>query len=197
MPPFGRALALPVLLALAACGTTQLPMPYSPASPPRAAAGARPVVSVGPVVDARADGREDPNWIGTIRGGYGNPMKRLEAPVPVREVVAQAFRDGLAARGLLAPSGGAYEMRVTVAQFDATQYMRREATAEFRVSLVNRRTGAEVWRDVGRSNPVEGGMTLATGAFGNVEALRGTALRAMSEAIDGVLDKPGLAAALR
>jgi len=66
---------------------------------------ARPVVAVMQVTDRREDGREDPNWIGTIRGGFGNPNKRLEAPVP--EVVRQAFVDALRARGLLAPAAEA------------------------------------------------------------------------------------------
>jgi len=48
-------------------------------------------------------GREDPTWIGTIRGGYGNPLTRLASDAPVDRVVAQAFADGLAARGLRAP----------------------------------------------------------------------------------------------
>ncbi|MBB5695192.1 YajG family lipoprotein [Muricoccus pecuniae] len=189
------AFLLPMLLA--ACGSSQLAMPYSPANPPRPVANARPVVAVGAVVDDRRGGREDANWIGTIRGGYGNPIKRLEAPTPVRDVVAQAFRDALGARGLLAASGGGYELRVTIAEFDATQYMRREATAEFRASLVQQPSGRVVWTSQGRSHVVEGGLTLATGIFGDVEELRRTALRAMSEAIDGMLDRPDFAAAIR
>jgi len=94
--------ALALLLPLAACGTAAVPMSYSPAVPPRPVLTARPVVSVGPVMDERGDGQANTSQFGTIRGGYGNPVRRLAAPMPVAEVVRQAFRDALAARGLLA-----------------------------------------------------------------------------------------------
>ena len=109
-------------------------MPYAPTVQIQSAASAAPVVSVSrQVANERRAGREDPNWIGTIRGGYGNPLKRLASDVPVDQVVAQAFAAGLAARGLHAPGEGAspYVLAVTIHQFDANQYVRREATADF------------------------------------------------------------------
>jgi hypothetical protein len=83
-------------------------MPYAPTVPVQAAAvPAQPVLAVSDrVANERRAGGDDPTWIGTIRGGYGNPIKHLNADAPVDRVVAQAFADGLAARGLLAPGGG-------------------------------------------------------------------------------------------
>jgi hypothetical protein len=191
-----RLFALSLLcLGLAACGTTQLPMTYTPTVQPVAVS--RPVVALGSVTDQRQDGRENPYWIGTIRDGFGIPMKRLEAPAPATEVVRQAFADALAARGMLAPAAPRYLLNVTILQFDANQYSRREATAEFMVTLTTS-SNAPVLTDRERAYQVGGSMiTLSSGIFGSVEDLRGIALSTMSQAIDRILDKPGFAAALR
>jgi uncharacterized lipoprotein YajG len=197
-----RVALLPVLLVLAACqSSTQTSMPYRPTVQVATAAGTpRPVVSVSDrVANERRAGREDPMWIGTIRGGYGNPLKRLHADAPVDRVVAQAFADGLAARGLGTPGEASpYILSVTIHQFDANQYVRREATADFSAALTERATGREVWRDRHRSYNVDGSiLSLSTGVFASAEDLRRVALLTMSEAVDALLDKPGFRAALR
>lgn len=188
---------LALLLPLAACGTTALPMTYSPSVPPRVAQAARPVVSVGPVTDERSDGQAGTAQFGTIRGGYGNPVRRLAAPVPVAEVVAQAFRDALAARGLLAQGGSPYELRVRIRQYNASKLLRTEANVELLGSLVNRATGAVAWTGTGRSELVEGGSVFAAGVLANPEELRGTMTRSMAAAIDEMLNRPDFAQALR
>jgi len=66
------------------------------ATPNKAAASARPV-NVGTFVDARG---EPANWLGAIRGGFGNPLKNLESDRPVADIVGAAFADGLRARGV-------------------------------------------------------------------------------------------------
>lgn len=189
-----------LLASLAACGTTQATMPYAPTTPVQAAAAGRPAVAVSDrVANLRQAGREDPTWIGTIRGGYGNPVKRLGSDAPVDQVVARAFADGLAVRGLHAAAGASpYVLAVTIHQFDANQYVRREATADFSAVLTERATGREVWRDRHRAYNVDGSIvSLSTGVFGSTEDLRRVALRTMSEAVDALLDKPGFRAALR
>src|SRR5918997_5169305 len=101
-----RLLPLFSLAFLAACGTTQTTIPYQPTVSVQAVAAARPAVAVSErVANERRAGRDDPTWIGTIRGGYGNPLKHLNADAPVEQVVARAFADGLRARGLLAAQG--------------------------------------------------------------------------------------------
>jgi len=52
---------------------------------------------VGTFVDARG---EPANWLGAIRGGFGNPLKNLESDRPVADIVGAAFADGLRARGV-------------------------------------------------------------------------------------------------
>lgn len=192
-----RFLLLSMLgLGLTACGTTQMSMPYSPTAQPVSVG--RPVVALGTVTDRREDGREDPNWIGTVRGGFGNPLKRLEAPVPVSEVVRQAFSDALAARGMLATGAPRYLLSVDIIQFKSDQVGRREATVEFQVTLTPAAGGAAVLQDRELANQITGSvLTLSAGVFGSLDELRAIALSTMSQAIDRILDKPGFAAALR
>lgn len=194
-------LVLPALLAVAACGSTQAPMAYAPTVAIQPAAAARPLVQVAsPVVNERSTGREDPTWIGTIRGGYGNPVKALHADEPVDRVVGKAFAAGLAARGLGAAARGTarYVLAVTIHQFDANQYVRREATADFTVVVAQRATGREVWRGREKVSIVDGSiLSLSTGVFGSVEDLRQVALKAMNEAVDKLLDKPALRDSIR
>jgi uncharacterized lipoprotein YajG len=191
-----RLLALSmVCLGLTACGTTQMPLTYAPTAQPTQVF--RPAVSIGTVTDTRDNGRENPYWVGTIRDGMGIPMKRLEAPQPLTEVVRQAFSDALAARGMLARVAPAYVLSVTILQFDANQYSRREATVELQVSLATA-AGMPVLTDRVRAYQVGGSViTLARGIFGSVEDLNAVARSTMSEAIDRILNKPEFASALR
>ncbi|MBP0444755.1 hypothetical protein J8J14_08155 [Roseomonas sp. SSH11] len=173
-------------------------MTYSPSVAPRPVATARPVVTVGTVTDERQDGQANTAQFGTIRGGYGNPLRRLAAPQPVAEVVAQGFRDALAARGLLAGGGsGAYELRVRVIRYNANKLIRTEANTQFQAVLVNRATGIAAWTGEGRSDLIEAGNIVAAGIIADPEELRSTMLRSMAAAIDQILDRPDFLAALR
>jgi hypothetical protein len=189
-----------VLALLAACDTTEPPVRYSPTVPVQAAAASRPVVAVsGQVVNERRDDREDPTWIGTIRRGYGSPMKVLKADQPVDRVVVRAFEDGLAARGLLAPGGASpYLLAVTIHQLDANQYARREATADFGAVLTERASGRAVWRGRRKAYKVDGSLvTLNAFAFASVDDFRRTAVSAISEGGDALRDDPGFRTTLR
>jgi hypothetical protein len=195
-----RLLLPPFITALAACGTTEATLPYAPTAAVQAATAARPAVAVSDrVANERQAGREDPRWIGTIRSGIGTPLKVLRADQPVDQVVARAFADGLAARGLHAPSGAApHVLSITIHEFDANQYARREATADFSIVLAERATGRVLWRDRHRAYRVDGSVvTVNAFAFASMDDFRRTAAGAMSEAVDALLDKPGFRAALR
>ena len=191
-----KLLLLPILL-LTACGTTQAPVAYSPTVAVQRAEAPRPV-AVGQVSNQRSTGREDATWIGTIRGGYGNPVRALNADRPIDQVVGQAFAEGLAARGLQGSAQPRHALNITIHEFNANQYVRREATADFTAVLVDRTTGREVWRDRHRAYQVDGSvLSLQTGVFASVDDLRAVATRTMSEAVDVLLDKPAFRAALR
>jgi uncharacterized lipoprotein YajG len=186
-------------LVLAACGSTQVTLPYAPTSAAPVAPAGRPLVSLDRVDNQRSTGREDPTWVGTIRGGYGNPIKALNTTEPLDRVIGQAFRDGLAQRGLAAGAGqGRYALAVVIHQFDANQYVRREATADFSVVVTERTTGREVYRDRERAYNVDGSvLALDTGVFASTDNLQRVAVQTMNQAIDRLLDKPGFRSAIR
>lgn len=187
------------LLTLAACGTTQMPLNYTPQTTVTRAPEAQPIIDVGPVTVSRRSGREDPYWIGTIRGGYGNPIRSLSSDVPVDQVVARAVRDGLRARGLLTAEGSAPQRRlvVDVTQFDANQYARREATVALRLTLQDAISGQQLWGDTVRVYRVDGSIFGPGGVFASIEDFHALTTQVLSEAVDQGLDNPGFRAALR
>jgi len=86
-----------IVVSLAGCSTTSVGLKYSPpATLTRASSSAQPVI-VGNFLDQRD---VPANWLGAIRGGFGNPLKYLESDRPVAEIVKIAFIDGLQARGI-------------------------------------------------------------------------------------------------
>lgn len=113
---------------------------------------------------------------------------RLARGIPIERLASDAPVDG----------ASPYSLAVTIHQFDANQYVRREATADFSAALTERATGREVWRDRQRAYNVDGGfLSLNVGIAASPEDLRRVALQTMSEAVDALLDKPGFRAALR
>jgi hypothetical protein len=189
-----RAALLLSCLLLAACGTTQVAIPYTPST--TVVPQNRPVIAGVSVIDQR---NEQPNWLGTIRGGYGNPLKRIETNGPVKDVVAKAFTDAIAARGLLATAGsGRYDTSVTMHVLDANQYARREANADLQVALIERGSGQQVYTDRIKVNRINGSiLALDTGLFASPDDLRQLMAETLDQAIDQTLDKPGFVAALR
>lgn len=186
------------ILLLSGCGSREFAMPYSPTQPlagPQSPGGGS--VAVAQVTNQRATGREDPNWIGTIRGGYGNPLHTLNANQPIDRVVRQGFTEALSQRGLLSSGEPNVEMLVTIRQFDANRYVRMEATADFRIALRDRSSGQVLWEDEARVYNLEGSiLALDTGIFASPDALHALMLRTMNQAIDQLVDKPGFRSAL-
>jgi hypothetical protein len=182
-------LVICIALAVGGCATSRVSLDYQPPAP---AAGARPlaaVVAFAPFVDDR---KHASNWLGAIRGGYGNPLKILETPVPVSEVVREAFVNGARARGLLAePATAAYTAKVVVNQFDCNQYARREAHIRLTITLTENATGRTVAIEPVRRDAVAGSLiALDTGIFGSIDDLRAVAMKVLQEAVDTALDGP-------
>jgi uncharacterized lipoprotein YajG len=178
--------ALPLLLLLAACGTTATQLHYAP-TVAVAPGGGRAVV--GPVTDQR--GETDPNWLGAVRGGFGNPLKVLRGDQPAAAMVRQAFSDGLQARGMLASSAaGTRELRIVVRQLDVDRMARLEARVDLQVDVVDAR-GQSFYSDAVKLDRVQGSIiALDTGIFASTDALRDLLARTLSEAVDQLLDKP-------
>lgn len=185
-----------MMVMLSGCVTRQVALSYSPPAPAAIPTGDhRPVVGIKTVVDDRSN---DPHWLGAVRGGYGNPLKILETEEPVKDVVAKAFSDALAARGMLAPAGNeAIEVTITIHRFDCSQYLRREAHADFEIALTNSRTGNSVYADRVTADTVNGSIfAMNVGIFGSTDLLRMAAVQTMDDAINTALDKPGFLAAV-
>ena len=168
-----KLLATFTILALAGCGTTRLPIAYTPNSA-QFGRGA-PVVAEIAATDARGETAADANWVGTIRGGFGNPLKRLEADRPVSEVVADAARSALRVRGLLGDAAAPYRVQVKVDQLEADQVARREAKVRLHFSWLGRADGRPLFENEGQADVVTGSIvTFEAGVFGSVEELQAT-----------------------
>lgn len=184
-----------LLLALVGCGENgPVRLPYTPTVAVAPAWGAN--VSVGAVTDAR--GETDPTWLGAVRGGYGNPLRVLHGERQAADLVRQAFRDGLAARGMLAPDGrGTRDLSITVAQLDVDRYARIEARLDLRLAVLDA-AGRTIYADEVKLNPVQGSiLALDTGVFADPAGLRDLLARTLSQAVDQLLDKPGFRQAVQ
>lgn len=196
-----RALALIAALSgLGACGprleTARMPLIYAAQTAVTPAPQARAVVTVGDVRVSRDAGSEDAAWVGTIRGTFGQPIKKLYADAPVDQVVARALREGLRARSLLAPDGAVQRrLVVDVARFDAGQYARSEGAVTLRLTLLDGMSGQQLWADSVQAYRVEGSAFRVT-VGGPIEDLHALLARVLGEAVDQALDNPGFRAAL-
>lgn len=184
-----------VSFPLAACGTTAVTLKYDPANVQQAATSAQQSIAIASVMDKR---KHDPNWLGAIRGGFGNPLKTLETSMPVKDLVAAAYADGLKARGLLASDTPRYDMRVIVNQYDSNQYVRREAHIRFAITVVDKASGKELFANNIAVDKVDGSLvTLNAGIFAEVEDLRLIANQALQEAVDKTLNDANFTASLK
>lgn len=160
---------------------------YEPPTSFAAAEGAASV-QMGKVVDSRGT---PSNWLGAIRGGYGNPLKKLYTEGPTAEVVALAFEDALSSRQLLAPNAMAdYRLDVLLLKFDTSYYFNKEAHVNFELSLLHKPSGDTVFeRSFVTANETGGA---GAGIFGDVEALANFANQTLNETIDKALSDPDL-----
>jgi len=192
-----RRIALAALLLVAlvgACSRHEVAMSYNSAAVAAKPAMASPSVETVTVTDLRGT---PANRLGAIRGGYGNPLKTLETAQPVKDVLHQAFADGLSARGMLAPNGnGRYGLEITIEKLDCSQYVRREAHTKLQVALLEKGTGRQVYTKRVEDNRTDSGSLVATGIFGSVDGLRKIANDSMQAAVDQALDNPAFLAVI-
>lgn len=174
-------------LALIGCSTTQVQMQHEPYGGEKTD---NPIIAIGQFSDYR---KHDPNWLGAIRGGYGNPLKTLETPKPVKDVVRDAFQDGLRQRGLLASADDAkYILNVDIQQYDCNQYVRKESHIKLDIKVVDIKSNQQVFSDRIAVDNVEGSiLSMKTGVFGSVEELKNLAEKTLAQAVDNALDSPG------
>ena len=115
----------------------------------------------------------------------------------MKDEVAAAFTAALAARGLLASGGAApYRLDVTVNGLSVNQWMSSDGQAAFTVALVDGRTSRTLYQDKSAAKVTAvSALTFSTDRLAN--DLRDLGLRAMSQAIDEALDRPGFIATVQ
>lgn len=180
---------------LTACGTTRVGMQYAPTSQTARVAPSSPPVVVGSFLDQRG---EDSNWLGVIRGGFGNHLKTMESDKPVAELVRGAFFDALKNKGVDVSSKDApFQISGRVNKLYADQVVRREATVDIDVSVFDKDGNLRITRNY-KANKVDGSMlSLSTGVLASVEDLRAVLEAALREAVDSAMNDTALMAALK
>ena len=182
-----RPLLLSALCLLAACSTTGT-LSYIPTGNP--ALGAQNSVSAVAVIDHRD---EKPNRVATIRGGYGNPLKVLDTPVPVSEIVASVFKDALTRRHMLSPDGPC-RFELTLDTLYGDQYIGRKAEIKLSLAVFNQ-TGQPVYRDTLTDKDYEFTF-FDNGIVSSIDDLRKRVEALLDRSVDQMLDKRALRAAL-
>ncbi|HPF24078.1 MAG TPA: YajG family lipoprotein [Hyphomonas sp.] len=188
-------LAIAAVILVSACASTR-PIELQYMAPAQSANfESANAISLGNVADERGNGA---NWIGAIRGGYGNPLKVLETDKPVKDIVADLVSEGLEARGVTNAYQAPYRLDVTIVRFESSQYVRREAHAQLKGDVVNTETGEVVYTGLGTADNVNGSvLAMNTGIFADPEELRSIANQTLQQAIDELLDDPKLHDALK
>lgn len=184
----GRTRPAPLLLlaALLAGCTEEVTLAYHPTVPLHRTGP--PLFASVHVLDERG-GDNDGHWLGTIRGGFGNPLRNIESAVPVADMVSDAFQAALADRGVLGGDDAPFVLEVVIDRLDATRYLTSRAHADFSVSVRRRADDAVVASDTARVAADSGSaLTVRVGLLGSTAALRDLLERVLDAAIDRALD---------
>lgn len=179
-------------LATSACSTHMVPLTYEggpfafPEGPPA------PNVTVGTFDDERGT---DPNWLGAIRGGYGNPLKKLRTNEPTSVVVEKAFREAVDRRGRLSTSDDAnFLLRGRIQKLDCSYYFNKEAHARIEVDVLRLPSRELAHSKVYKASERRGGV--GAGILGSVDGLRQIAEQVLRRVVDDALSDPELLAVL-
>jgi len=178
-------------LFLASCSTTRVGMTYSPTAGAQTLGGLRPI-EVGSFIDQRG---EPANWLGAIRGGFGNPIKTLESDIPVGTLVQSAFTSALQSRGADV-TGSTSEVLLTgvVKQLFCNQVISREANVEIEIQVQDVASKRVLFTRTYAATNFEG--TLATGVFGSTDSLRALTEKTLREVVEQALNDSTLRLAL-
>jgi len=183
-----RTLSLIAVLAVTACNTVA-GVSYAPTG--NVVAVASPEIASVAVTDQR---KEAPTRLATIMGGFGNPLKTLDTPTPVKDVVADAFTQGLQARGMLASREAPFRIFVTLRKFDADMIVGRTARIDLTMQVANQSGRVVFQRDAADS--VSDMKLLQTGVFASIDDLRVLSQTVLDRTVDKLLDDPSFRSAI-
>jgi hypothetical protein len=179
-----RFFAIALTLALGACGNTVSSLHYVPTGPIEVASA--PSVGAVAATDQR---KEEPNRLATIMGGFGNPLRTLDTAKPVKDEVADAFIEGLRARGLLASDTQApFRLALVVRKFDADMMVGRTGRIDLTMSVVDR-GGNTVYEDAATDSESETKF-FQTGIFADIADLQKLCEIVPNRTVNRLLDKP-------
>jgi hypothetical protein len=178
-------------LALAGC-SSEAHLHYAPSGAP--AVAPEPTIAQVSVTDDRG---EDPHYLATVRNGFGSPVKIRKTTDTVAAEVTGVAIAALKARGLYDPTdGGAYEIDLTIRQFDANQLVHREAVIDLEMDVVSRSNRDVVYRDQVKDSK-QNLELFDAGVFADTDKLQALAEQVLSEAVDQLVDKPAFRRAVQ
>lgn len=183
---------LPLIISTIGCSTHMVSVRYQPTGQIVSNAPGDASVTVGRFSDDRGT---DSNWLGAIRGGYGNPLKKLRTDKPTNEMVEAAFADALQARNMLGTKDNSkVTIEGNIVKFDCSYYFNREAHAHLVVKVVLLPSRALIFSRTYKTDNTESGV--AAGIFGDTDHLAAFAQKTLNETIDKVFSDPGFVEAI-
>jgi YajG family uncharacterized lipoprotein/putative oligomerization/nucleic acid binding protein len=183
-------LSIFVLLSICGCSTHMTKIEYEGTG--NSSASNQPTINSVIVTDQRGT---ESNWLGAIRGGYGNVLKTLKTEESTDIMVDKIFTDALSISGILYDSKDApYKLQIVITKFDCSYYFNREAHAHVEASLIDNRSSQPKFSKAYKTDKTEGGV--GAGVFGDVDTLRNLAETAMNETVDKMLNDPEFIQAL-
>jgi uncharacterized lipoprotein YajG len=180
--------ALLMALTCTGCSTHMTTLKYIPQSERMENTTLRSPIALGSVTDERGT---DSNWLGAIRGGYGNPIKKLRTDKDTSEEVAAVFSEALRSRNLLGTNESSRtELNISITKFDCSYYFNSEAHAHINVRLVALPMRTVLLTKNYRTDDTESGV--GAGIFGDINHLANFAQITLSKTIDKILSDPAL-----
>jgi Short C-terminal domain len=148
-------------------------------------------VGVGNFSDNRGT---DPRWLGAIRGGYGNVLKRIETDKPGSEVIHDAFVAALAARKIPTAGDPTVMIEGSITKMDCSYYFNKEFHAHFHVTVASLPTRAVIFQNDYLTDRNEGGV--GAGILGDPDALAQEENDTINQTIDKVFADANFLAAI-
>jgi uncharacterized lipoprotein YajG len=190
--------ALAAALILSGCWTTHLTLTYQAPPTVTAAAVGTPTLMVGTFLDVRGYKR---NWIGRIRGTFGNSLEKLVVDESVATLVQTQFRDGLLARQFpVVDADGVFEISGVIRKLSSIQYVHVETDVEIEVQLRRLSTRNAVFTHTYSAHALQASRAYTVQAVESarpVDAIRTLTQKTLREVVNQALDDPAFREALR
>jgi len=144
------------------------------------------------VIDRRGD--DDPLRYGTVRGGYGNPLKKLYTEKTISEDVHDMFEQALIKRGCIVDDKSSFLLKPEVIILGADYLMRRDARCKF-IYTLSTDSKSVIYENEAAKQNIE--MTIGAGIFADVEHFKNYIDVTVSQCVDSAVDDQNLWKALK